>query len=122
MKTRKHKIEKNLLNIVFYDKPKNYFPDKGYNEIIHFVYSYDEKMLSDGISEKMQPRDLSGMSGGMFKRVYANGFELPLGIFLAQNKRKKALVGLDYSFVLAWLEASFNEFDEGWRMIKKQKN
>lgn len=110
MKNRKTKIEKNLIEIVLYDKDTNYFPDYVFKEFCHFAYTYNEKTLFDDTGKKLDARQLAGMSGGMFKRDLQNGLQLPLGIFLAQDNKKHALIGLNYQFILEWVKANINEF------------
>lgn len=102
--TKLKPIDNNISHIWLYNKQENYFPDEQYNEQVNFAYVYDEKKLFDEALNKTQPRKLSGMSGGMFKLIHPEIGALPYGIFLARNKRKKALIGLKYKFIIDWIE------------------
>ncbi|OEE62773.1 hypothetical protein A1OK_19490 [Enterovibrio norvegicus FF-454] len=110
MKIRNKLLTRNMVQITFASVAGDYFPDERYSEPMHFAYEYNEKNLLDEEFNKTKPRQLAGMSGGMFKVVNELGLELPLGIFLAQDKGKPALIGLDYDFILKWLEFNIDQF------------
>jgi hypothetical protein len=105
-KIRKKKITRSLVQINFSSLVDDYFPDDTYVKDVHFAYGYNEKELYDNTGTKVNPRQLAGMSGGLFKAVSLGGNALPLGIFLAQDKGKFALIGLDYRFIFKWLKAN----------------
>ncbi len=106
-KIRTKKITRNLFQISFNSLVENYFPDDVYIEGVHFAYEYNEKELFDDNGQKInKARQLAGMSGGLFKAVINENLSLPLGIFLAQDKGKPALVGLDYRVIFQWLKVN----------------
>lgn len=113
MKSRRKKIQKSI-HLIMLDEPhEEYFPDENYYQPCHFAYKYNEKKLFDENSKRVSPRQLAGMSGGMFKKILEDdGIVIPEGIFLAQDKGKHALIGLNYNFILDWIEANLSRFEK----------
>ncbi len=115
MKVRKRGIGKSMLAYTANDISGSFFPDKEYKEEFHFALEYEEKKLLDGDLKKTQPRNMHGVSGGLisellFEDVYISGSIQ--GILLGSKKEKKALVGLRYEYILAWIDENFDSFPE----------
>lgn len=115
MKTRMHRIGKSALRYTANDISESFFPDDEYMREIHFALEYDEKNLLDDDLNSTQPRKMYGVSGGLISELFWNDEHISAriqGILLGSKKAKKALIGLRYEYILAWIEENFDAFPE----------
>lgn len=115
MKTRKHRIGKKGLRYTANDISESFFPDDKYRKELHFALEYDEKKLLDDDLNSTQPREMIGVSGGLISELFWNDAHISgriQGVLLGSKKAKKALIGLRYEYILAWIEEHFDAFPE----------
>ena len=115
MKTRMHRIGKSAFRYTANDISERFFPDDEYIKELHFALEYDEKNLLDDDLNSTQPRKMHGVSGGLISELFWNDMHVSgriQGILLGSKKAKKALIGLRYEYILAWIEENFSAFPE----------
>ncbi|MDE0000427.1 MAG: hypothetical protein OXQ89_22000 [Rhodospirillaceae bacterium] len=115
MKTRMHNIGTNGLNITAIDISPSFLGDDNYNELIHIALCYNEKECFDDSGKKISPRNLQGTSGGPITERTSHGrrgFFRIRGIFQRRDKARRALLGLRYEVILAWLSMYGQRFPQ----------